>query len=117
VALKNKLALDDALDVWGVHGVGGFIGVILLGIFASVAFNPGGGVDGLLAGNSSFFWKQVVAVLVSSVWAFGFTYGMLWLINVITPVRVEDTNEEVGLDESLHGEHAYEDEDELYVAK
>ena len=117
VALKNRLSLDDALDVWGVHGVGGFIGVILLGIFASVAFNPGTGVDGLLAGNSSFFWKQVVAVLVSSVWAFGFTYGMLWLINLITPVKVTDMAEEIGLDESLHGEHAYEDADELYASK
>ena len=113
VALKNKLDLDDALDVWGVHGVGGFIGVILLGVFASIAFNPGGGIDGLLAGNPSFFWKQVAAVAISSVWAFGFTYGMLWLINLITPVRVADVSQEAGLDESLHGEHAYEDEDAL----
>ncbi len=111
VALKNKLSLDDALDVWGVHGVGGFIGVILLGIFASVAFNPGGGVDGLIAGNPSFFWKQVVAVLVSSVWAFGFTYGMLWLINLITPVKVTDKTEELGLDQGLHGEQAYIEDD------
>ena len=117
VALKNRLSLDDALDVWGVHGVGGFIGIILLGIFASITFNPGAGVDGLLAGNSSFFWKQVVAVLVSSVWAFGFTYGMLWLINLITPVKVTDMTEEAGLDESLHGEHAYVDGDELYASK
>ena len=117
VALKNKLMLDDALDVWGVHGVGGFIGIILLGIFASVAFNPGAGVNGLLAGNPAFFWKQVVAVLFSSVWAFGFTYGMLWLINLITPVGVEGITEEIGLDESLHGEHAYVEGDELYDRK
>ncbi len=113
VTLKNKLMLDDALDVWGVHGVGGFLGVILLGVFASVAFNPGAGVDGLLAGNSVFFWKQVAAVLLSSVWAFGFTYGMLWLINLITPVGVTGKTEEIGLDESLHGEHAYVEGDEL----
>lgn len=117
VALKNKLALDDALDVWGVHGVGGFIGIILLGVFASATINPGAGIDGLLAGNVSFFWKQVAAVLLSSVWAFGFTYGMLWLINRITPVKVEDMTEEVGLDESLHGEHAYDDEEGLYATK
>ncbi len=106
VALKNKLKWDDALDVWGVHGVGGFIGMILLGVFATTSFNPAG-VDGLLAGNASFFWKQVVAVVVSSVWAFGFTYGMLKLINVMTPVRVEEAHESTGLDESLHGEQAY----------
>ena len=106
VALKNKLHLDDALDVWGVHGVGGLIGIILLGVFASVEFNPAG-VDGLLAGNVSFFVKQLVAVVVSSVWAFGFTYGMLWIINKITVVRVEEAQEHTGLDQSLLGETAY----------
>jgi Amt family ammonium transporter len=115
VALKNKLALDDALDVWGVHGVGGMLGVILLGVFASVAFNPTAGTDGLLAGNTSFFFKQVVATLVSSVWAFVFTYAMLWIINKITPVRVEAASEGLGLDESLHGENAYL-EDEVDVS-
>ena len=114
VALKNKLQLDDALDVWGVHGVGGLIGIILLGVFASVAYNPTAGVDGLLAGNSSFFFKQVAAVVISSVWAFGFTYIMLALINKITPVRVSEASQEAGLDESLHGETAYLEE-EPYV--
>src|SRR4029078_5765365 len=89
VALKNKLKWDDALDVWGVHGVGGFLGILLLGIFATKAFNPEG-VDGLLAGNSSFFMKQLVAAILSSAWAFSFTLGMLWVINRITPVKVEE---------------------------
>src|SRR5881409_1759932 len=62
VALKNKLQWDDALDVWGVHGVGGFIGIIMLGMFATKAFNPNG-ADGLFAGNSAFFWKQCAAVV------------------------------------------------------
>lgn len=106
VTLKNRLQLDDALDVWGVHGVGGMLGVILLGVFASTSFNPAG-VDGLLGGNTSFFMKQLVAVLFSSVWAFGFTWGMLWLINKITPVRVDEAHETSGLDASLHGETAY----------
>ena len=106
VALKNRLKLDDALDVWGVHGVGGMLGIVLLGVFATVAFNPAG-TDGLIAGNSSFLVKQVVAVLLSSAWAFGFTYGMLWLIDRFTRVRVTDADEEKGLDESLHGETAY----------
>lgn len=109
VALKNKLQLDDALDVWGVHGVGGLLGIILLGVFATVAFNPAG-TDGLLAGNVSFFGKQVAAVVISSVWAFGFTYGMLWVIDRITPVRVLESDESEGLDSSLHGETAYLDE-------
>ena len=106
VALKNRLHWDDALDVWGVHGVGGFIGIIMLGIFATRSYNPAG-VDGLLAGNSTFFLKQCAAVLISSVWAFAFTLGMLWLIDRITPVKVAEGAEEIGLDEALHGETAY----------
>jgi Amt family ammonium transporter len=107
VALKNRLHWDDALDVWGVHGVGGMLGIILLGVLADASFNPAVGTNGLLLGNASFFGKQLAAVLISSVWAFTFTYGMLWLINFITPVRVEERHEEIGLDEALHGEIAY----------
>ena len=106
VALKNKLGWDDALDVWGVHGVGGFMGVIFLGIFASKAWNPAG-ADGLLLGNVAFFGKQCAAVAISSIWAFAFTYGMLWLIDRITPVRVDAAAEERGLDVELQGEEAY----------
>jgi Amt family ammonium transporter len=106
VALKNKLGWDDALDVWGVHGVGGFIGIILSGIFATTLFNPSG-VDGLLRGNTHFFLVQCLAVVISSVWAFVFTYGMLWLINRVTPVKVTEEGERTGLDSSLHGESAY----------
>jgi Amt family ammonium transporter len=106
VALKNRLKWDDALDVWGVHGVGGALGIVLLGVFATTAFNPEG-ADGLLAGNPGFLVKQLVAIVLSSVWAFVFTYAMLWLIDRVTPVKVEQTDEERGLDASLHGETAY----------
>jgi Amt family ammonium transporter len=106
VALKNKLGWDDALDVWGVHGVGGFIGILFCGIFASTAFNPAG-VDGLLHGNPHFFLVQLAAVCISSVWAFVFTYGMLWVIDRVTPVKVDEAEQAQGLDEVLHGEVAY----------
>ena len=106
VALKNSLKWDDALDVWGVHGVGGFLGIVLLGVFATKAYNPAG-ADGLIAGNPTFFVRQCVAVLGSSVWAFAFTLGMLWLIDRVTPVRVEEAHEQMGLDAALHGEQAY----------
>jgi len=106
VALKNRLKWDDALDVWGVHGVGGFIGIILLGIFATRSYNPAG-TDGLLRGNSVFFLRQCAAVVISSVWAFTFTIAMLWLIDRVTPVKVAPGAEEIGLDEALHGETAY----------
>jgi Amt family ammonium transporter len=109
VALKNRLQWDDALDVWGVHGVGGFLGIVMLGIFASTAWNPAssGGMDGLLRGNSTFFAVELIAVLISSAWAFLFTLLMLWLIDRITPVKVTGMIEETGLDEGLHGEKAY----------
>jgi ammonium transporter, Amt family len=106
VALKNRLRWDDALDVWGVHGVGGATGIILLGVFASTAFNPAGS-DGLVLGNGAFLVKELIAVALSSVWAFAFTYGMLWLIDRFTPVKVDQAAEEGGLDAALHGESAY----------
>jgi Amt family ammonium transporter len=106
VALKNRLKLDDALDVWGVHGVGGFLGIVLLGVFATKAFNPAG-ADGLLAGNPGFFFVEVFAAGLGTVWAIVFTLGMLWLINKVTRVRTDQAAEEMGLDEALHGEVAY----------
>ncbi|WP_211462696.1 ammonium transporter [Collimonas silvisoli] len=105
VALKNRLGWDDALDVWGVHGVGGMAGTILLGVFASKAWNANG-ADGLLLGNSSFFLAQCGAVILSGIWAFAFTYGMLWLINLFTPVKVGAETQD-RMDEELHGEDAY----------
>ncbi len=106
VALKNRLHWDDALDVWGVHGVGGFLGIVLLGVFATTAFNPHG-ANGLLAGDPSFFAKELAAVVLSSIWAFGFTFGMLWLIDRVTRVHVAPGEEELGLDQALHHEDAY----------
>ena len=108
VDLKNRMRWDDALDVWGVHGIGGCLGTILLGVFASKAIN-GGGADGLLSGGTSFFVKQCVAVIGASIYAFIFTYLMLALINKITKVRVTQSEEDIGLDASLHGEKAYDE--------
>lgn len=109
VNLKNKIGWDDALDVWGVHGVGGILGVIMLGLFATKAVNPNG-ATGLFFGGTAFFIKQVVAVAFASVYAFSFTYISLMIINKFTPVKVSDEEEKLGLDLSLHGEDAYESE-------
>ena len=111
VALKNKLHWDDALDVWGVHGVGGTIGIIMLGLFASSAINPMVTVNGLFIGGSwEFFIKQLVSVLAVGAYCFIFTYIMLKVINLITPVKVTKEEEEAGMDASLHGEIAYEED-------
>jgi len=106
VALKNRLQWDDALDVWGVHGVGGFLGITLLGMFATKLWNPNG-ADGLFFGGASFFGKQVAAATICSIWAFAFTYGMLWLISRVTVTKVARDAQERGLDMELHGEEAY----------
>ena len=108
VSLKNRMGWDDALDVWGVHGIGGCLGTILLGVFASKAMNPNG-ADGLMTGNTHFFLYQVLAVVGACIYAFVFTYGMLALINMFTKVRVTEEAEDEGLDVSLHGEIAYDE--------
>jgi Amt family ammonium transporter len=106
VSYKNSRGWDDALDVWGVHGVGGTLGIILLGVFATKAVNPAG-ADGLLLGGVGFFMKELIAVIGASIYAFGFTYASLVIINLFTKVKVEEHEEEKGLDEVLHGETAY----------
>ncbi len=105
VKLKNKMGWDDALDVWGVHGVGGLLGTVLLGLMASKAINPNG-ADGLFFGGTDFFMKELIAVVGTSIYAFIFTYFMLVLINKITRVKVTAEEEEKGLDSSYHGETA-----------
>src|SRR5579862_2764044 len=105
IQLKNRFKWDDALDVWGVHGMGGLLGILLLGVFAGTAVNPAGGI-GLVHGSGSFFGKQVAAGLGCSLYAFLFTYVALRVIDRITRVRVGEEAES-GLDEAMHGETAY----------
>ncbi len=78
----------------------------MLGLLATTAFNPNG-TNGLLAGNPDFFFKEVAAVVASSIYAFVFTYGMLWLIDRVTKVRVDEQTEDTGLDSAQLGEEAY----------
>ena len=107
VVFRKKKGLDDALDVWGVHGVGGALGIIMLGVLASTEINPAG-ADGLMSGSSDFFLVQLTGLALACVWAFAFTYGMLMMIDKVTPVRVSE-EAEAALDVTLHGESAYTD--------
>jgi Amt family ammonium transporter len=109
VAIKKVAGWDDALDVWGVHGVGGLLGAVLLGVFAAKSWNVHGAA-GLLSGGTRFFLWQCVAVVVSAAWAFAFTYAALWLINCVTAVRVDAETEKLGLDVRLLGEAAYSED-------
>lgn len=96
----------DALDVWGVHGIGDVLGSIMLGLFATKTINPGG-ADGLfMGGGFSFFLKQIVAIVLASAWGFTFTLAVLKLINKFVPVKVGIMDEIKGLDFGYHGEVA-----------
>jgi Amt family ammonium transporter len=85
--------------------MGGLLGILLLGVFAGTAVNSGG-AQGLVHGSATFFFKQLAAGAGCSLYAFGFTYVMLRVIDLVTPVRVGSEVEE-GLDASMHGESAY----------
>ena len=96
VALKNKLGWDDALDVWGVHGVGGFLGIVLLGVFATTAFNPAG-VDGLLARQPALLPRPVRRGRCSPRSGRSSSRSACsGSIDRVTPVKVEDATEELG---------------------
>jgi len=106
VEFKNRMKWDDALDVWGVHGVGGVFGTILLGIFATSTINSGT-VNGLFYGGGfGLITKELVALIFAIVWASSFTWIMLHVINRYVPVKVTDAIQKSGLDFHIHGEVA-----------
>ena len=105
VVFRQKRGWDDALDVWGCHGVGGVLGLVLTGVFAAKVVN---GTSGLIEGNvAQFGWQCLAAGLVSG-YSFVVTYGSLKIIDLFTPVRVPEETEQAGLDETIHGEKAYD---------
>ncbi len=106
VSFKNRVGFDDSLDVVGVHGLGGLLGTVCLGIFASKAVNPAG-ADGLLAGNASFLWTQLFGILVVGLYAFVISWILLKLINATMGLRLTRENEIIGLDQAEHSEAAY----------
>jgi ammonium transporter, Amt family len=105
VTLKSRFGFDDSLDVVGVHGVGGTWGALATGIFASLALTDGGG--GLLTGNSGQFVEQVIAVIVTYLFCGLGTLAILAIIRVTVGLRVNEEDEQTGLDLSLHAESAY----------
>lgn len=91
---KSKTSLDDALDVFPVHGVGGILGTILTGVF----------VDGLLEGKVDIFFNHVIAVAIVVVYTFIVSYALYWITNKIIKMRISPSNERIGLDRSQHNE-------------
>ena len=107
IQLTKRFRVDDALDVFGVHGVGGAWGAIATGIFATVAVN-GAAKDGLLAGNPGQLGIQAIAVLASILYSAVMTFVILKLIDVFVGLRVPESEEVLGLDASQHREAAYQ---------
>ena len=106
--LKLKIGYDDSLDVFGVHGVGGFTGTLLAGVFAVGALSSTpelpGGVHGLLEGNPQQVVAQLYGIVVTLVWSGALTFVILKVIGALVPLRVRQEDEVMGLDVSLHGE-------------
>ena len=107
IQLTKRLKVDDALDVFGVHGVGGAWGALATGIFATVAVNSGA-KDGLLYGNPGQLGIQAIAVVASIVYSAVMTFVILKLIDVFVGLRVPESEEVLGLDASQHREAAYQ---------
>jgi Amt family ammonium transporter len=106
VMLKSRLGYDDSLDVVGVHCVGGTLGALATGLFATTAVNAGG-ANGLLYGNPKLLAVQAFAVAVTLVYSFAVSYGLLKLLDKTIGLRVGDENESLGLDLTQHGESGY----------
>ncbi len=103
VYYKSKSSLDDALDVFPCHGVGGIIGLLLTGIFATKTVNSAG-ADGLLYGNTAFFFTQVKALVIVVSYSFVVSFGIFKFIDLILPLRVTSEEEAIGLDATQHNE-------------
>jgi Amt family ammonium transporter len=111
VVLKPRLEYDDSLDAFGIHGVGGALGALLTGVFASAAWSspgdPAQGVQGLLEGNSKQLVEQLFGVVVAGSYAAIVTWVLVLLLDALLGLRVPEDSEREGLDVSLHGEEAY----------
>jgi len=101
--LKKMLGYDDSLDAFGVHGVGGFVGAILTGVFAVSAIG-GDGKKGLIDGNAGQVLTQLIGCVATIVWCAVATFIILKVIDVIMGLRVSEEVEVEGLDINLHGE-------------
>ena len=105
--IKHKLKIDDALDAFGCHGIGGVWGGIATGLFAKTSINPVARWDGLVFGNVHLFVAQVLSIIITAAVAVVGTLICIGIIRIFTPLRVDQKEEALGLDISQHGENAY----------
>ena len=109
LSLKNRFGFDDSLDVVAIHGVGGILGGLMLGLFADASAIPGGGFDdGLFFGGGiELFLDQAVAIGSVVVFSFVVTFAIVKVIDLVIGLRVDEETEIVGLDQTIHAESAY----------
>jgi Amt family ammonium transporter len=107
VMFKNKRKWDDALDTWGVHGMGGLVGALLTGIFAQKIYTPI--ADGAAFGNPQQLLNNAIGAFAALAWCMGITAVIIKVMDVVWPggIRVTPKEEEIGLDLTQHGERAY----------
>jgi Amt family ammonium transporter len=106
VSMRARTGVDDSLDVFGVHGIGGTLGALLTGVFATKTINPAG-YDGLLHGNPRQLGIQALAVLVTWVYSAVVTFVLLKVLDAVMGLRVSEQGEDAGLDVDQHQESAY----------
>ena len=106
IKFRQTRGLDESLDVWACHGMGGLTGALLTGLFATKIINPAG-ADGLFYGNPRQFLIQLAAVAVAAVFSFALTFGLAKALQAIMGLNVSEREEMLGLDISEHGERAY----------
>ena len=107
ILIKKKLKIDDALDAFGCHGIGGIWGGIATGIFGKSSINPVAKWDGLVYGEWRLFAAQIEGILITIVIAVVGTLICVAIVRIFTTLRVTDREERIGLDISQHGENAY----------
>ena len=105
--IKHKLKIDDALDAFGCHGIGGVWGGIATGLFTKTSINSVARWDGLVFGNAHLFVAQVLSIIITAAVAVVGTLICIGIIRIFTPLRVDQKEEALGLDISQHGENAY----------
>jgi len=106
ILIRMKSNLDDSLDVFACHGMGGITGALMTGLFAEKAINAGG-ANGLFFGNPNQFFIQLLTVAVVALFAFVLSFIMAKVVDAVFSLRATDDEEEIGLDISQHGESAY----------
>ena len=107
ILLKQKLKIDDALDAFGCHGIGGIWGGIATGLFGKTSINSVAKWDGLVFGDHRLFLAQVLSIVITIAVAIVGTLICIGIVRIFTPLRVDPKEEMVGLDASQHGENAY----------